>query len=33
MASEIDLFRQENAKYDEARDEITKLRPELKNRI
>ncbi|GES92075.1 hypothetical protein GLOIN_2v1572084 [Rhizophagus clarus] len=44
MASEIDLLRQENtrlmaenakfkAKYDEAKDEITKLRAELRNRI
>ena len=44
MTSEIDLLRQENArlmvenaefkaKYDEAKDEITKLRAELRNRI
>ncbi|GES82758.1 hypothetical protein GLOIN_2v1582864 [Rhizophagus clarus] len=44
VASEIDLLRQENtrlmaenaefkAKYDEAKDEITKLRAELRNRI
>ncbi|GES80353.1 hypothetical protein GLOIN_2v1572084 [Rhizophagus clarus] len=44
MTSEIDLLRQENArlmvenaefkaKYDEAKDEITKLRAELKSRI